>query len=122
MNKLLIIIFFFLSSLYECHSPVEPSTFSTNFYYEIQNSPGKVTLKIFSSSGNLISTLIDAQLSLGRYTVSWNGKNKNGKKVVQGVYIYILKIWGNDGAYEKIVGKFIVNDRNKIDININIDL
>ncbi len=51
----------------------------------------KVTLKIFNIKGQLIRTLINAQLSASPYSVVWNGKNDNGNHVSSGVYLYRLQ-------------------------------
>ncbi|MFQ5638244.1 MAG: T9SS type A sorting domain-containing protein [bacterium] len=49
----------------------------------------KVTFEIFDLLGRKVSTLVDNQhQEIGFYTVSWNGRDRNGKPAASGVYIY----------------------------------
>jgi predicted CXXCH cytochrome family protein len=47
-----------------------------------------VQLQIYDIAGNLISTLVDKDMSTGTYRVVWNCMNNSGVKVTTGVYIY----------------------------------
>jgi subtilisin family serine protease len=51
-----------------------------------------VTLRIYNIRGQLVKTLIEEQLSPGRYEVIWDGTDDNGEKVASGVYLYRLEI------------------------------
>jgi len=51
-----------------------------------------VKLTIFNLKGQVINVLVDNQtISPGRYTLSWNGKDKQGKAVSSGIYFYRLE-------------------------------
>lgn len=52
----------------------------------------KVTLKIYSVTGQLIRTLIDEQQSAGFKSVFWEGRNDCGKRVTSGVYLYEINV------------------------------
>lgn len=51
-------------------------------------SEGKVLLQIFNTNGQLIRTLVDAQVRVGFHQAVWDGKNDSGIPVVTGVYYY----------------------------------
>jgi hypothetical protein len=61
----------------------------TSIFYSI---PRKtiVTLKIYDSSGRFIGTVINEVQEPGYKSVIWNGRDKNNKKVAQGIYFYRL--------------------------------
>ncbi len=50
-----------------------------------------VDLKIYSSTGRLVKTLIFKEMPAGFHNFIWNGKNENGTKVGSGIYIYRIK-------------------------------
>jgi hypothetical protein len=52
---------------------------------------GLVVIKIFNILGEEIRTLADAQYDAGYHRVRWDGKDKNGKSVASGVYLYQLR-------------------------------
>jgi subtilisin family serine protease len=49
------------------------------------------SLKIYNIRGRLVKTLIEDELTPGRYQVTWDGTNGSGEKVASGVYLYRLK-------------------------------
>lgn len=51
-----------------------------------------VVLKIFNTVGEEVRTLAEAQYQAGDYSVSWDGKDKNGNPVSSGVYLYQLQV------------------------------
>ena len=52
---------------------------------------GYISLKIYDILGNHIDDLVSGYHAAGRYTINWAGKNKFGKEVASGVYIYQLQ-------------------------------
>ena len=50
-----------------------------------------VVLKIFNLMGAEIRTLVDEQREAGYHRARWDGKDKNGKAVASGVYLYQLQ-------------------------------
>jgi len=68
-----------------------PNPFSDNtfFCYQIKGKAKDVEIKIFSLSGRLIKTLKNASpFSDYNYTTVWDGKDEDGDRVANGVYIY----------------------------------
>jgi hypothetical protein len=58
---------------------------------------GKVTLRIFTETGQLVRTLINDEMAPGRHAVHWDGRNQAGNTVAAGVYLYQLVVWGRNG-------------------------
>jgi flagellar hook assembly protein FlgD len=58
---------------------------------------GKVTLQVYTETGQLVRTLVDGDLKPGRQQVRWNGRNQFGQVAAAGVYLYRLVVQGNNG-------------------------
>jgi len=72
-----------------------PFNAGTKITYEIPKGNlenNVVTLSIYNMLGQKIEELVNETKSYGRYTVHWYGKDKNGKKLESGIYIYQLRI------------------------------
>jgi hypothetical protein len=65
-------------------NPFNPNT---TIEYRIPNS-SPVTLKIYNIQGQEIATLVNANHPAGKYSVTWNGKDRFGRPVASGTYIY----------------------------------
>jgi hypothetical protein len=66
-----------------------PFNSTTNISFALAED-SKVYLKIYNLSGQLVKTLVDANLTAGTYTVSWDGTNGSEDKVASGIYFYKL--------------------------------
>jgi hypothetical protein len=75
--------------------PSYPNPFnpSTTIAFELK-APGRVTLEVFDVGGRHVVTLVDEELVAGRHDVPWQGRDKNGRAVVSGVYLYRLSTPG----------------------------
>ncbi len=61
-----------------------------------------VLIKIFTLSGGAeIITLVDQDISQGRYAVEWFGKTINGDTVGNGIYIVFIQL-GTDRFIKKV--------------------
>ena len=71
-------------------NPFNPTT---NITYDLPPGNGqyKVIIKVYDIQGRLVKVLKSAQQSPGRYTVQWNGTDKSGQRVANGVYIYSIQ-------------------------------
>lgn len=67
-------------------NPFNPSTLIRFSVPEVS----RVTLRIYDILGREIKTLLDADLSSGVHTYSWNGDNNFGQGVSSGIYFYKL--------------------------------
>jgi hypothetical protein len=79
-------------------NPFNPTTMIN---YSIPNN-AFVVLKIFDMLGREIKTLVNNQMSAGKYSVAWKGEDNNGNKVTSGVYIFRISA-GNFSAARKMV-------------------
>jgi alpha-mannosidase len=53
-------------------------------------TPGPVSLKVFSASGRLVRTLLDAPRLSGWHEITWHGLDDRGRAVANGVYFVSL--------------------------------
>ena len=71
------------------------------FHFHLVSS-AKVTIKIYSISGELVKTLINEKACVaGAYEEFWKEHNDRGEKLARGVYIYIIQA----GNSAKVVSK-----------------
>lgn len=72
-------------------NPFNPTT---TIDYSIDR-PGAVTLRIYTTTGALVRTLVDTDHgAAGVYQAHWDGHDKNGRQVASGVYLYRLEMAG----------------------------
>jgi len=87
--------------LVESDMPLAPQTFALN-----QNAPNPckadtrilyalprttdVSLCIYNISGQLVKTLVNEKQVIGYYNINWDGKDDQGRRVANGVYLYRL--------------------------------
>ena len=71
-------------------NPFNPST-SINFALV---EAGKVKLSIYSTTGQLVRTLISGDLAAGSHSIKWDGTDDASHKVASGVYMYKLETAG----------------------------
>jgi subtilisin family serine protease len=50
-----------------------------------------VSLRVYNIRGELVKTLLEENLTPGRYQLTWDGTDQNGEKVASGVYLYNLR-------------------------------
>jgi hypothetical protein len=60
-----------------------------------------VSLRVFSTSGALVRTLVDGQMPAGANTVNWNLQDNAGRQVGNGLYLYELNV-GSQVAHAKV--------------------
>lgn len=70
-----------------------PNPFSenTNISFSTKKE-GNAKLEIFNAIGQEVITLFDNYISPNKLIINWNGRNFNGKKIANGVYIYRLTL------------------------------
>ncbi len=67
-----------------------PNTGKTSIKYQLAQ-PGKVSLKIYNTLGQVVKTLVSREQSVGIYNVTWDGRDNNGEILANGVYFYRLE-------------------------------
>ena len=60
-----------------------------------------VTLRVYSTSGALVRTLVNGQMPAGVNTVNWNLQDNAGRPVGNGLYLYKLNA-GSQAAHAKV--------------------
>ena len=60
-----------------------------------------VTLRVYSTSGALVRTLVNGQMPAGANTVNWNLRDDSGRLVGNGLYVYELSA-GSQVARAKV--------------------
>ena len=76
-------------------NPFNPITYIRFQINDIKSSYGTaipVTLNIYDLLGRKIKTLLNEDLNVGDYTLSWDGTNEFNQNVASGSYIYMLQI------------------------------
>lgn len=53
-------------------------------------APATVKIEVFNQKGQLVNTLVQETKAAGNYSISWNGTDRQGKPVANGIYFYKL--------------------------------
>jgi len=61
--------------------------------YRLNSEPDKVRIEIFNVAGRLVRVIENAPSSSGLNEYLWDGKDKHGEMVANGVYFYRLTAW-----------------------------
>jgi hypothetical protein len=51
-------------------------------------SPGRVTVEVFAITGQRVKTPVDAEFGIGRFPLSWDGRDEAGQRMPSGIYFY----------------------------------
>ena len=68
-------------------NPFNPET---TISFEL-SKPGNVVLNIYNLKGELVKRLINNQMSNGKHSIVWDGKDNNGHICSSGVYCYKIE-------------------------------
>jgi hypothetical protein len=79
-------------------NPFNPST---TIEYQVP-SVGNIRIQLYNVTGELVRTLMNAEQSAGKYSVTWNGRDENNHQVANGVYIYRV-VFGNTVLSKKML-------------------
>jgi len=81
---------------------IYPSLSRTSFRIQLQISLSQnIELKVFDNTGRLKSNLFDGKLSQGKHEFTWNGVDRDNKRVPAGTYFIVMK----RGTSTKYCGK-----------------
>jgi hypothetical protein len=69
-------------------NPFNPTT---TISFSVAQTSSFVNLEVFNIKGQKVKKLVDEILPAGQHSVTWNGKDENGKSVASGVYFYKMK-------------------------------
>lgn len=74
---------------------------STSISFHLSRS-GKVALKIYTITGELVRTFIKQCINARSYSLSWDGKDDIGNRVPSGIYFCLLEV-GSSTAIRKVI-------------------
>ena len=94
-----------LKEVFNVPNPVEKGR--TFFTYQLAQPPDKVTIKIYTVSGRLIKTIVDASANRGNNETFWDGKDETGIRCANGVYLYRVIAKTEEKTVQK-VGKLAI--------------
>ena len=80
----------------------------TFFTYHLAQAPDTVTIKIYSIAGRLLRTLVDASARRGANETRWDGRDETGMRCANGVYLYRVIAYREDGSRIEQVGKLAI--------------
>jgi len=69
-------------------NPFNPSTLVP---FELAGD-AHVRLEIYNALGQRVRTLVDGPLAAGKHAVEWDGKDRRGRSVSSGIYLYRLSV------------------------------
>jgi len=82
------------------HNTPNPFKDATIINYAVPQR-SEVEIAVYSVTGRLIKTLVKGEMEAGYYSVKWDGRDNNGKRVSQGVYFYKM-ISGDFSSVQKM--------------------
>jgi hypothetical protein len=89
----------------EQNSP-NPFNPSTEIRFSVQDgAKGYVDLSVYTIRGRRVKTLASGAMEPGEYTVSWDGRDDEGKSLPSGVYLYRLVAGGRSLTRKMIMAK-----------------
>lgn len=68
-----------------------PFEATTTIPFVVSKTQSAVQVSIFDSMGRVVTVLTEGNFGRGRHEASWDGSDKNGSRVVAGMYIYSVK-------------------------------
>jgi hypothetical protein len=85
-------------------NPFNPTT---RIRYDL-SLQGKVTLKIYNILGQEIQTLLHQKdQEAGKYDIEWNGRDRNGRTIASGMYLYRIQVEAINGKKYTQVKKML---------------
>lgn len=87
--------------------PNYPNPFnpSTSFRYAVTDADIPTTLVIYNLKGQMVRSLVNAIVPAGLHKVEWDGRDKMGRPVASGVYLYRLQQGKNQQTRKMILAK-----------------
>ncbi|MBU4205003.1 T9SS type A sorting domain-containing protein [Patescibacteria group bacterium] len=58
----------------------------TTIYYKTSRD-GRIIINLYTLDGRLVKTLVDENMSAGKYSVEWRGQNDAEDTVSSGIYL-----------------------------------
>ncbi|UCE06361.1 MAG: type IX secretion system sortase PorU, partial [bacterium] len=87
-----------------------PFTSSTTFTFNVSRDC-KVKIKVYTIAGRLIETIDNLHVGAGMYQLYWNGRDRDGDVLANGVYLYKLIATAqlqDENLKDEYIGKLVV--------------
>jgi hypothetical protein len=65
---------------------IHPANGEIAYLHYSMPSTGKITITVFTLSGDIVNVLASGTQGPGEYTTGWDGKNRGGRIVARGIY------------------------------------
>jgi hypothetical protein len=75
---------------------------NTNFTFHLTQPVDRVLIKIFTVAGRLIHKMEHSQIGAGFQQIFWDGRDRDGDRLANGVYLYKVIVTANGKQKEKI--------------------
>ena len=80
--------------------PNHPNPFNPETTIRYQLAEGsRVSLSVYNLLGEEVKRLVDENQPAGAYSIRWDGKDRYGKQVSSGIYIYKIEAVGSLGRF-----------------------
>jgi hypothetical protein len=83
-------------------NPFNPDIIGTTISYALPEE-SVVEISVYNIRGQRVKTLVSGKTAPGRYSITWNGKNDNDKRLGNGIYFYKLST-----GKKKIIKKMLL--------------
>jgi len=93
--------------VFQIYNFPNPFESETTFQFEITRS-AEISIDIFTTNGRKIYSHLPQTFQTGTHNIVWNGLDKYGDEIANGVYLYRLKAKGEDNSVSQIgrIAKF----------------
>jgi flagellar basal-body rod modification protein FlgD len=68
-----------------------------NCEFELEAAASRVVVSIYDRNGGFVADVLGSSMSAGRGSLVWDGRNRNGSPVADGIYTYNIQAEGVDG-------------------------
>jgi hypothetical protein len=99
-----------VAGLYQVYNFPNPFSSTTHFTFQRNSTlPVDVDIRIYSIAGRLIETLSTTNIADRFVNIPWNGRDKDGSAVANGVYLYKLIVRTPDRkTSNEVIGKLAI--------------
>jgi flagellar hook assembly protein FlgD len=77
---------------------------ATTISYKLPQ-PAQTELSIYNLRGQLVRKLVNEPLTSGQHTVTWDGKDDNGKALASGMYLCRISSAGKQETHKMLLMK-----------------
>lgn len=66
-------------------------------------APGRVKVSVYNIAGQLVTEGVNDYGSAGNYRTQWNGTNRNGQTVGNGLYLLVIEMPDGSRQIQKVI-------------------